>query len=213
MNCRSREDEILLKSPFDVNILCLILLNNETMNHTEIKYTIEKLTPLYYTDWKEELLELYLHAFTTGEFAQYVRREDASEKLDEFQRVGSGAVAFLHGKPVGALMGVPFTSDAEFPFANHPEIPVKTTAYIAELMVHVHVRGLGIASALIHEYLKNETLNGVTDAVIRVWIENIPAVKLYEKLGFRRIEEITQTKYKSETENFEMQKIYLHKKL
>ena len=36
MNCRSREDEILLKSPFDVNILCLILLNNETLNLTEI---------------------------------------------------------------------------------------------------------------------------------------------------------------------------------
>ena len=110
-------------------------------------------------------------------------------------------------------MGVPFASDAEFPFANHPEIPVKSTVYIAELMVHEHVRGLGIASALIHEYLKNESSNGVTDAVIRVWIENIPAVKLYEKLGFRRIEEITQTKYKSETETFEMQKIYLHKKL
>ena len=71
--------KILLKSPFDVNILCLILLNNETMSHTKIKYTIEKLTPLYYTDWKEQLLELYLHAFTTGAFAQYVRREDASE--------------------------------------------------------------------------------------------------------------------------------------
>ena len=110
-------------------------------------------------------------------------------------------------------MGVPFTSDAEFPFANHPEIPVKTTAYIAELMVHVHVRGLGIASALIHEYLKNETLNGITDAVIRVWSQNIPALRLYRKLGFEPIDEITQTKYKSETETFEMQKIYLHKKL
>ena len=80
-------------------------------------------------------------------------------------------------------------------------------------MVHEDVRGQGIASALIHEFLENEKEKGITDAVIRVWIENIPAVKLYEKLGFRRIEKITQTKFKSETETFEMKKIYLHKKL
>ena len=110
-------------------------------------------------------------------------------------------------------MGIPLTLDTDFPAENHPHIPMEKTVYIAELMVHEDVRGQGIASALIHEFLENEKEKGITDAVIRVWIENIPAVKLYEKLGFRRIEEITQTKFKSETETFEMHKIYLHKKL
>ena len=182
-------------------------------NNPKIPFSFKKLTSRNYSVLKDELLELYLQAFTTGEYAQYVSRKDASWKLDEIQSIGSGVAAMLHGKPAGALMGIPFALDTDFPADNHPHIPMEKTVYIAELMVHEDVRGQGIASALIHEFLENEKEKGITDAVIRVWIENIPAVKLYEKLGFRRIEKITQTKFKSETETFEMHKIYLHKKL
>ncbi len=182
-------------------------------NNTAITYTLERLTSVNYPVLKEELLELYLHSFTTGEYAQYVSRSEASEKLDEIQRNGSGVVAMFQEKTAGALMGVPLASDSEFPAGNHPEILLPKTVYIAELMVYTQFRGQGIASALINHFLIHETSRGITDAVIRVWSQNLPAVRLYQKLGFRHIDEIIQTKYKSEVESFKMHKIYLHKKL
>ena len=162
---------------------------------------------------RHELVQLYLHAFTAGELAQYIPAETAIETLEELSLKGGGVIALRNEKIVGAIYGLPLAYDKEFPAEQCPSIPVNKATYIAELMVHSELRGRGLASELIHTFLENEKVKGYTDAVIRVWIENIPAVKLYEKLGFRRIEEITQTKFKSETETFEMHKIYLHKKL
>ena len=62
-------------------------------NNPKIPFSFKKLTSRNYSVLKDELLELYLQAFTTGEYAQYVSRKDASWKLDEIQSNGSGVAA------------------------------------------------------------------------------------------------------------------------
>ena len=176
-------------------------------------FSFKKLTLQTYLKLKEEIVELYLHSFTTGDLAQYITRGEAEKSLDQLQLHGSGIFSVCSGKLAGIVLGAPLTFDKEFPFQKHSEIPLNKTIYIAELMVHTDARAQGVASGLIQEFFENEKVKECTDAVIRVWDKNLPALSLYRKLGFIDIAEITQTKQKSQTETFEMHKIYLHKKL
>ncbi|MHB9054614.1 MAG: GNAT family N-acetyltransferase [Paludibacteraceae bacterium] len=176
-------------------------------------FSIKKLTSHSFSTFHEEFVELYLHSFTTGEYAQYISRKEAEERLNELQITGSGYYAIYYGKLVGAVFGIPFSLDKEFPVDLHPEIRMDKTIYIAEVIVHSEVRGRGVASTLIAKLLKEAESDNFTDAVIRVWDSNIPALTLYKKLGFTETEEITQIKQETESVTFEMRKIYLHKKL
>ena len=163
---------------------------------------------------REELVQLYLQAFTTGELAQYIPAESANETLNELSLMGSGVIALRNEKIVGAIYGLPLAYDIEFPAEQCPEIPIDNTIYVAELMVNSELRGQGLASGLIHTFLKNEKEKGNTDAVIRVWDRNEAALTLYKKQGFGEIAEIIQEKIQTDgTTIFSMKKIYLHKKL
>jgi len=159
---------------------------------------------------RDELVQLYLQAFTTGELAQYIPPETADETLNELSLRGSGVIALWNDKIVGAIYGMPLAYDNEFPSGRFPEIAVDKAVYIAELMVHRDMRGQGVASELIHTLLKNEKAKGITDAVIRVWDKNKAALNLYKKLGFSEIAEIIQLKIKTDgMTTFSMSKIYL----
>ena len=68
----------------------------------------------------------------------------------------------------------------------------------------------GLATALIDRLIGLEKYK-YSGAVIRVWEKNRPALSLYQKLGFSRVAEISQTKMSSPTEEFQMRKIYLYK--
>lgn len=162
---------------------------------------------------RHELVQLYLHAFTAGELAQYIPAETAIETLEELSLKGGGVIALRNEKIVGAIYGLPLAYDKEFPAEQCPEIPVDKTTYIAELMVHSELRGRGLASELIHTFLENEKVKGYTDAVIRVWDKNTGALNLYKKQGFSEIAEIIQEKIQQDGMTvFQMNKIYLHKK-
>ena len=158
-------------------------------------------------------LQLYLHAFTAGELAQYIPAETAIETLEELSLKGGGVIALRNEKIVGAIYGLPLAYDKEFPAEQCPSIPVNKATYIAELMVHSELRGRGLASELIHTFLENEKVKGYTDAVIRVWDKNTVALNLYKKQGFSEIAEIIQEKIQQDGMTvFQMNKIYLHKK-
>ena len=163
---------------------------------------------------REELVKLYLQSFTTGELAQYIPVETANHTLEELTLKGSGVIALQNEKIVGAIYGLPLAYDKEFPAEQCPEIPVDNTTYIAELMVHSELRGQGLASELMHTFLENEKMKGNSDAVIRVWDKNTGALNLYKKQGFSEIAEIAQEKIQQDGMTvFQMNKIYLHKKL
>ena len=165
-----------------------------------------------YPKFRSKILELYLHAFTTGDYAQYIDPQKAENTLDEMVRGGTGNMAFRIDRLAGVALALPLQQDQEFPAGEVPEIPVDTSLYIAEVMVHADLRDRGIASMLIRDLL-SRAKESYTDAVIRVWEKNAPALSLYRKLDFHPIATISQTKLNVSGETFDMQKIYLHKKV
>lgn len=56
------------------------------------------------------------------------------------------------------------------------------------MMVAKHFRGKGIAQAMIQQIIKEMRHLNVTHGFLHVHQENIPAIRLYEKIGFQRIE-------------------------
>lgn len=165
-----------------------------------------------YPKFRGKIIELYLHAFTTGEYAQYITPEWAESDLDETLRTGFGSMAFSGDRLVGISLATPLAKDNDFPRDECPSIPIDKALYIAETMVHTDFRGQGIAFQMIDNILRKA--NDIYDeAVIRVWSENKPALTLYEKMGFTQIAFITQTKHRSTKETFQMKKIYLHRVL
>ncbi|MEL7599596.1 MAG: N-acetyltransferase [Proteiniphilum sp.] len=181
---------------------------NETMDPTRL-YALNEFN---YPKFRSQIFYLYLHAFTTGEQAQYIDPQQAESRLNELVQRGMGVMAFTGDRLVGVVLGLPLRYDGDFPVLEMPNLPIDTTLYIAELMVHADLRGRGVGTALIGELL-SRAAETHTDAVIRVWEENKPALLLYNKLGFHPVATITQTKKHVSGESFEMKKIYLHKHL
>jgi len=48
-----------------------------------------------YPKFRGKIIDLYLHAFTTGEYAQYIEPEVAESTIDELVRRGFGKMAFM----------------------------------------------------------------------------------------------------------------------
>lgn len=182
------------------------------MEETNSPIRVFGLDQFNYPKFRGKIIDLYLNAFTSGEYAQYIPAETAESTLDEMLRNGFGNMAFIDDRLAGVLIALPLLHDQEFPKEECPGIPVETSLYIAEVMVHAHFRGQGIASHLLETFLQQ--VEGVfTDVVIRVWDENEPALNLYEKLGFTQIATILQTKLRAEDEAFKMRKIYMAKEI
>lgn len=173
---------------------------------------IFKLDEYIYPKFRGKIIDLYLHAFTTGAYAQYISPESAESSFDELMRKSFGRMAFMDDRLVGVLLCHPLLYDKDFPAGDFPHIQVMNSIYIAEVMVHSDVRGKGIASEMINK-LRLSLPKTFTDLVIRVWDKNEPALSLYRKLGFEPFYSITQKKQRSPEETFEMRKIYLHKTL
>ncbi|MDD2313501.1 MAG: N-acetyltransferase [Proteiniphilum sp.] len=182
------------------------------MNEAVDPMRLYSLNEINYPKFRSQIIHLYLHAFATGEQAQYIDPQQAESRLDELVKRGMGLMAFVGDRLAGVVLGMPLQQDREFPVYEVPGTAVDTSLYIAELMVHADLRGQGIATALITEML-SRAAETHTDVVIRVWDENKPALSLYHKLGFHPVATITQTKKHVSGESFEMRKIYLHKHL
>lgn len=162
------------------------------------------------TQFKEHLIELYLHAFTQGDYAQLISADEAAETLEYLQQTGNGWIYILNNEPVALLFWQPLLLDDDFPKNEIPEVDPQKTAYIAEVVVHDNFRGRGIATLMIETALQ-EISKRYTHTVIRVWNQNLPAVLLYRKLGFREMGSMVQTKMRTSGKRFEMTKLYLLK--
>lgn len=186
------------------------LFNSQTsfMKERDPQIRVFDLDRFNYFKFRDKILRLYLNAFTTGEYAQYIPRESAESTLDEMLRSGWGNMAFVDDKLTGALVALPLSHDKDFPRDECPQIPVETSVYIAEVMTHADFRGRGVASQLIEKFLQKAE-DRFTDVVIRVWDKNEPALSLYGKMGFLPIAAIRQTKYRYQDKEFEMRKIYM----
>jgi ribosomal protein S18 acetylase RimI-like enzyme len=171
-----------------------------------------ELNKISYLIYREQIIDLYFQAFTTGEYAQFLERSSVVNTIDELINIGGGILALFGERPVGILVASPLFAHFEFPITDSKDFFVDNTIYINEVVVDIDFRGRGIAEKMINVFLKNIP-DKYYNAVIRVWDKNTPALSLYNKLNFEPIASIIQQKLKASGEKFEMEKIYLYKKL
>lgn len=169
-----------------------------------------RLDKFNYAGFRERLIDLYLHAFTTGKYAQYIVSEAVESTFDSILHEGSVNMAFAGERLVGLIAAFPLERDSDFPKEECYDIPVGQSIYIAEVMVHADYRGRGIASQMMKNLLQEASLEYFY-AVIRVWQQNSPALELYKKLGFTPVAVISQQKLNVDGEEFEMKKVYMFK--
>jgi ribosomal protein S18 acetylase RimI-like enzyme len=64
-----------------------------------------------------------------------------------------------------------------------------TTAYLHDIAVSSTARGLGVGKRLLSECIDRAKLAGLSTLRLTVHLENEPAIKLYERLGFTKASE------------------------
>lgn len=180
-----------------------------TKNHIEMV----SLSSSTYPQYRAEISQLYIEAFTMGEYAQSITFETATHTLDKLIESGFGYMVFSDDLLIGVLIATPLSYDREFPKEQASQIDYKQAIYIAEVMVNSLYQGKGIASMMIKKLINELSKDLYHDLLLRVWDDNMPAVHLYRNLGFNPIAHIVQQKTKVSGEQFEMKKTYMHKKL
>jgi diamine N-acetyltransferase len=164
--------------------------------------------------YRTSIIELYIEAFSTGQSQQHIDLEELNQYVDAILKDGYAIIATEKETVIGAILLCPLSFDNVLPTEIKANFDIEKCLYIAEMMVTEKVRGQGIGKQLMIAFFDYVDKTRYSDAFIRVWNENIPAISLYEKMGFEPIATIEQTKTKAdESGTFVMQKIYLHKKL
>lgn len=74
--------------------------------------------------------------------------------------------------------------------------------WIRELCVNPEYHSKGIAQALLYKGIKGGELNGAKRSFLSVDIENMPAIKIYERFGYRKSEERGQINMEGELYEF-----------
>lgn len=172
---------------------------------------------LFVTQSKEylpPLLQIYRHCFGVGESAHYIDEEALFSYLDNLLEDGFAVLLEEDENVKGALLAVPLAFDGECPEKLKLKLDMDRSLYIAELMVHESLRGRGWGKRLLDECERFASGGEWSDLVIRVRIENAPAIHLYRKSGFQDVDSILQKKQRADgSAPIYMHKIYLHKKL
>ncbi len=180
------------------------------MKNSEASINYHPLDKISFYTHKNSFIQLYIDAFSHGETAQYIPMDEAATVMNRLMMEGKGWSVFVENVLVGCIIYHPFALHEKSVDVDFPDIDIKKTAYISEVMVAPNFQNKGIASVILEKTLKDisQSYNSV---VIRVWNKNKSALHLYEKKGFKPFASITQTKLASENETFEMQKIYMIK--
>lgn len=166
------------------------------------------------TDYRLEISDLYIEAFSNGLSKQYIDIEKLRRYLDDILQNGYALLAIDNELVIGAILCCPLKMDGDVPDDISNNFLVEKCIYVAEMMVKEQARGMGIGTKLLNEFFHTVDTSIFTNAFIRVWDENKGAIALYQKFGFEAVTIIEQTKKKAEGDGtFVMKKIYLHKKL
>lgn len=163
----------------------------------------------------DEILLLYASTYSKGDAAQKIELEMVRNELiaipdDKLWLY----VAEIDGEIVASLWAntLDLQNDIEVNFGN--SIETSNCIYISEVFVDKAFRGMGIGKKLLEHFISDCTNSKYKDIMIRVWDKNLIALKLYVDMGFETIaNEIQIKKNTTDNSNFEMNKLYLHKKL
>jgi ribosomal protein S18 acetylase RimI-like enzyme len=166
------------------------------------------------SNFRKQLINLYVEAFSTGISEQYIDLEELNRHIDLILREGYVLLAIKNEDVVGSVWLCPLKFDKLLPPEISEKFDVEKCLYLAEMMVTEKARGQGVGKQLMTKFFDTADKLQFSSAFIRVWDQNTPALKLYRNAGFKDIASIKQTKNKAGgVETFDMQKIYLHTKL
>ena len=167
-----------------------------------------------YKNYKKQLLQLYLDSFSIGISAQAVDPIITAQYLESLFEEGYGIFVVEEQELIGALITTPLHFDHSIPDKIRQNILIEECVYIAEMMVTENARGKGLGKQLLEEFIQSADKNRFKHAFIRVWVENIPAISLYRKMGYQDYAYIDQMKTNPATNvSFVMHKVYLYRKL
>jgi len=157
---------------------------------------------------------LYIESYSKGSSAQYIDNNELHSYLAEVLHLGN-ALLFTENEILKAcLLYTPLSFDKLCPESVFSTFRLSKCVYIAEVMVAEPYRGQGLGKMLLKEFFDIVDTKKYKDVFLRVWNENTPALKLYEKMGFKKCETIEQQKNTPDGKNvIVMTKIYLHKPL
>lgn len=165
-------------------------------------------------NYSNEIFTLYSESFSKGISQQYIDLLALQNYIKFILVNGYALMATVKEKVVGVLLCFPLEFDTELPDEIKINFNVEKCIYIAELMVNENFRGEGIGKGLMNEFLKTIDNKVFTDIFIRVWDKNLPALQLYNKMGYTTVASLFQTKKNVDGNGtFEMKKLYLQKKI
>lgn len=165
-------------------------------------------------DYLESIALLYLESYAGGTSAQFIDPVGMRNYLTGALSCGYAHLIFENEFLIACLLYTPLSFDTDCPMTIRNAFRLDKCAYITEVMVAETYRGQGIGRVLLRSFFEKIDTEKYTDAFIRVWDENVPALKLYEKSGFRKVAEIRQEKIKPDGKSrFVMNKLYLHKSI
>lgn len=160
------------------------------------------------------IVKLYIESFGKGVSAQYINTIELYDYINTLFETGYAIIYTENEYISGILLATTLGFDTYLPELISNEFETEKCLYVAEMMVSEQSRGKGIGRKLLEAFETTADKKRYTDAFIRVWDENTPALSLYRKMGYSDCAQIEQTKRTADGNGtFVMNKIYLHKKL
>jgi GNAT superfamily N-acetyltransferase len=164
--------------------------------------------------YQSAIVALYIEAFGNGASRQLVVPDEVDAYIKMILEKGYALLAIDKKQVIGATLCFPLALDNLVPSQIRQNFSIEKCVYVAEMMVGALTRGQGIGNKLMAAFFETIDKSRYSEAFIRVWDQNIPALNLYRKVGFEPVATIEHTKKKADgTGTFTMNKIYLHKKL
>ena len=147
-----------------------------------------------------DLIALYRSAYSGAPYFELFTEEEVKHLLVEL--MGKREIALYvaitkDGEIAGFTWGYGLSPDEEIarqlegleelPEELRSAIKGSRAAYIAELAVDSRFRNRGIGTKLVSDIVEDFRRRGFTHVVVRTNVGNIPAKRIYEKLGFVQI--------------------------
>ena len=136
---------------------------------------------------REKVSKIYAEAFSDFPYTESFSRTQINLIIDKSLQAMKAChlVAESKGKVVGFIWGYELTSKDDIVSFFHDTFPVKETAYIAEQTVTKAFRGKGIGTKLVTTLLNEFRKLEFDHALVNTHALNWPALKVYERCGFK----------------------------
>ncbi len=172
-------------------------------------------TPDLHKQFRAKLFEIYFESSANDYHEQLLNREKESNHLNDLIQNTNCLFALEAENLTGFLFGKPFLQDCFLPGDIKKSFDIKRCFYVAELAIEKEYRHQGIGTQLIQSLLKKLDKRRYDNAFIATWTKNIPAMNLYQKLGFTPVgKTVEQEKIKKDQSGkFKIYKQYFWKKL